>query len=173
VPGLVRSFIRGGMDTTIAGVGFTLNQLARDPRQYAMMHAEPAKMRAAFEEAIRYESPAQTQFRTTEGEVELAGHRLEHDFKVAIFLGAANRDPRKWPHPESYDVTRQTAGIHLAFGFGDHICIGQMIARVEAESILAAIARRVKSIELNGRPSYRLINCLRTLGSLPLRVVPA
>jgi 4-methoxybenzoate monooxygenase (O-demethylating) len=173
VPGLVRSFIRGGMDTTIAGVGFTLNQLARDPRQYAMMHAEPAKMRAAFEEAIRYESPAQTQFRTTEGEVELSGHRLEHDFKVAIFLGAANRDPRKWPNPESFDVTRQTAGIHLAFGFGDHICIGQMIARVEGESILAAIARRAKSIELSGRPSYRLINCLRTLGTLPLRVVPA
>jgi cytochrome P450 len=172
-PGLVRSFIRGGMDTTIAGIGFTLNQLARDSRQWTKVHAEPARVRGAFEEAIRHESPSQTQFRTTTGPTSLGGYDLEGDVKVAVFMGAANRDPRKWDRANEYDLERDTAGIHLAFGSGAHMCIGQMIARLEADIILGAIAKRVKTIELAGQPSYRIINTLRTLKELPLRVTRA
>jgi 4-methoxybenzoate monooxygenase (O-demethylating) len=169
----VRSFIRGGMDTTIAGIGFTLNQLARDPGQWAAVHAEPTRMKGAFEEAIRHESPAQTQFRTVVADTELGGCALEKDTKVAIFMGAANRDPRKWDDPDRFDISRVTAGVHLAFGAGDHLCIGQTIARLEAEVVLSALARRIRTIELAGEPTYRLINTLRTLGTLPLRVTPA
>jgi len=169
----VRSFIRGGMDTTIAGIGFSLNQLARFPDQWAMVHADPAKVRGAFEEAIRYESPSQTQFRTTTGRTVLGGYEIEADTKVAVFMGAANRDPRKWPRSGEFNITRQAAGIHVAFGSGAHVCIGQMIARLEAEVILAAIATRVKTIELAGEPTYRIGNTLRTLKQLPLRVTRA
>jgi cytochrome P450 len=172
-PGIVRSFIRGGMDTTIAGIGFALNQLARFPDQWAMVHADPAKVRGAFEEAIRYESPSQTQFRTTTGRTVLGGYEIEADTKVAVFMGAANRDPRKWPRSGEFNITRQAAGIHVAFGSGAHVCIGQMIARLEAEVILAAIATRVKTIELAGEPTYRIVNTLRTLKQLPLRVTRA
>jgi cytochrome P450 len=172
-PGLVRSFIRGGMDTTIAGIGFSLNQLARNPDQWARVHGNPALVRGAFEEAIRHESPSQTQFRTTTQDTVLGGVRLNADTKVAIFMGAANRDPRFWERPDAYDLGRQTAGVHLAFGSGAHVCIGQMIARLEGEIILAALARRAKTIELADEPSYRIINTLRTLKRLPLRVTRA
>jgi cytochrome P450 len=172
-PGLVRSFIRGGMDTTIAGIGFALNQLAREPRQWAAIHADPAKTRAAFEEAIRHESPSQTQFRTSLGVTSLGGVDIEADTKIAVFIGAANRDPRKWEQPDVFDITRRTAGVHLAFGGGAHICIGNMIARLEADVMLTALAKRVERFELAGEPSYRIINTLRTLRELPLRIVKA
>ncbi|MCV0394906.1 MAG: cytochrome P450 [Rhizobiaceae bacterium] len=171
-PGLVRSFIRGGMDTTIAGIGFALNQLARNPAQWAKLHDDPALVKSAFEEAIRHESPSQTQFRTVVRNTVLGGMQLVADRKVAIFMGAANRDKRKWERPEEFDISRRTTGVHLAFGWGAHQCIGQMIARMEAEVILSALARRVRRIELSGTPTYRLINTLRTLECLPLRVEP-
>ena len=84
-----------------------------------------ALARNAFEEAIRFESPVQTFFRTTTREVELAGHRIGEGEKVLMFLGAANRDPRRWENPDSYDVTRRTSG-HVGFGSGIHMCVGQL-----------------------------------------------
>lgn len=169
----LRSFFRAGVDTTIAGIGHTLRLLAANPQQYALLHADPAKARNAFEEGIRMESPAMVLFRTTVGEVELSGTRLKADTKVAYYPGAANRDPRKWQDPDRYDITRDVAGIHRAFGHGAHVCIGQMIARLEAECILGAIARRARSIELAGTPTIRPVNTLRTLDTLPLRITPA
>lgn len=166
----VRSFLRAGVDTTIAGIGHTLNLLAQNPAQWAKVKADPGKVKGAFDEAIRLHSPAQIIFRTTVGEVELGGYRLKGDVKLANFLGAANRDPLKFVNPDSFDVDRETAGVHLALGAGHHICIGQMIARVEAEAILGALVRRVDRIEPTGEPIYRLVNTLRTLRSLPLKL---
>lgn len=168
----VRSFFRAGTDTTMAGIGHALHLLAMNPDQYALLLADPTKARNAFEEAIRLESPAMVMFRTTTGSVKLSGVTLKPDTKVGYYAGAANRDPRQWIDPDRYDITRNVAGIHRAFGYGAHICIGQMIARLEAESILGALASRVKSIELAGEPRYRLVNTLRTLDTLPLRITP-
>lgn len=169
----LRSFFRAGVDTTISGIGHALHLLARHPGQYALLHADPARARNAFEEAIRLEAPAMVLFRTTTGEVALSGTRLKADTKVGYYPGAANRDPRRWSEPDRYDITRDVAGAHRSFGYGAHVCIGQMIARLEAECILGAIARRAKAIELAGEPSLRLVNTLHTLDRLPLRVVPA
>jgi cytochrome P450 len=169
----VRSFFRAGVDTTIAGIGFALNQLARHPQQYEMVRADPVKVRNAFEEAIRHESPAQVLFRTTCGDTELSGYRLRGDVKVGFYPGAANRDPRNWTEPDKFDIARQVVGAHLAFGAGPHMCIGQMIARLEAECILGALAARARTIQLAGPPVYRLVNTLRTLESLPLLITPA
>jgi cytochrome P450 len=167
---ICRAFVRGGMDTTVAGIGFALLQLARDPEQWAILRADPGKARGAFEEAIRHESPSYVNYRTTTCATEFSGFALEADTKIGIFSGAANRDPRFWDNPTKYDITRDTAGIHMAFGFGTHSCIGQMIARLEAECLLRALAMRAKSICLMGEPRYRLINQLHTLDALPLRI---
>jgi cytochrome P450 len=166
----VRSFFRAGVDTTIASIGLTLNQLARHPAQFELVKADSGKVRNAFEEGVRFESPAQVMFRTTTHDVELSGYRLEDNTKVGYYAGSANRDPRQWSDPDRFDVTRQVIGAHRAFGYGAHVCIGQMIARLEAECILGAIVSRAKSIELRGEPKYRLVNTLRTLDKLPLRV---
>lgn len=167
----VRSFFRAGVDTTIAGIGSTLKLLAEHPDQFALVKANPALIKGAFEEALRLESPAQVMFRTTTGEVELGGVRLRADTKVGYHMGAANRDPRQWPDPARFDVTRQTAGVHRAFGVGAHVCIGQMISRLEAESILGALVRRVQRIEPAGASRWRPVNTLRTLDVLPLQLV--
>lgn len=170
---IVRSFVGGGTDSTIAGMGFTLHQLARRPEQWAKVHADPSKVKAAFEEGIRHEAPFQVTYRTTSAPTELSGIRLEGDTKVGVFLGAANRDPRHWERPDVFDIDRpQLAGNHLAMGTGAHACIGQMIARGESEALLSAMARRIQSIELAGTPTYRPINQMRMLDRLPLRVTP-
>jgi cytochrome P450 len=169
----VRSFFRSGVDTTMAGIGLTLNQLAKHPDQFQMLRENPAKVRNAFDEGIRFESPALVLYRTTTGPVELNGYSLDGDTKIAYYPGAANRDPRYWSDPDTFDITRPNAGSHRAFGVGTHVCIGQMIARLESDCILSELARRVKAIEPAGEPTYRLVNALRTLDTLPLHIVPA
>src|SRR5207244_2301327 len=79
--------------TAVNGIGAAVYCLARFPDQLARLRSDPSLARNAFEEAIRYESPVQTFFRTTTREVELAGHRIGEGEKVLMFLGAANRDP--------------------------------------------------------------------------------
>jgi cytochrome P450 len=111
----------------------------------------------------------QTFFRTTTKAVEVEGVTLDEGQKVLLFLAAANRDPRKWEDPEKFNIRRKTLG-HVGFGYGIHSCVGQMVARLEGETILAVLARKVKSIELNGEPAWRLNNTIRGLDSLPLRL---
>jgi cytochrome P450 len=170
---IVRSFVGGGTDSTISGLGCALNQLALSPEQWNVAKANPARLRVALDEAIRFETPFQVTYRTTVAEIELSGFRLEADTKIGVYLGAANRDPRKWPEPNKFDLTRNAAGVHIAFGTADHACIGQTLARLEAECLLSALVKSAKSIELTGSPTYRVMNQLRTLGRLPLRLLAA
>ncbi|MDR3453080.1 MAG: cytochrome P450 [Rhodoferax sp.] len=168
---LTRTFVRGGMDSTIAGLASTLMHLSRSPSQWQWLREQPSRARGAFEEGVRMETPFQVTYRVTTGETELGGVALEAGRKVGIFLGAANRDPLRWNDPHGYDAARITVG-HMAFGGGDHNCIGQMMARLEAECLLGALLARVKSIEPAGAATWRPVNQMRTLDKLPLRLVP-
>jgi cytochrome P450 len=169
---LVRSMLTAGVDTTVNGIGASIYCMARFPDQWNKLHANPQLARSAFEEAVRFESPVQTFFRTTTRATELGGFPLEADRKVLLFLGAANRDPRRWPNPDVYDIERRVAG-HVGFGVGIHMCIGQLLARLEGEVVLQALARRVRRIELADEPERRYNNTLRGLKTLPVRVVGA
>ena len=170
-PLLVRSLLSAGIDTTVNGIGAAIYCLARFPEQLARLRADPSLARNAFEEAIRFESPVQTFFRTTTGEAEIGVQQIGEGEKVLMFLGAANRDPRRWDNPDSYDVTRRTSG-HVGFGSGIHMCVGQLLARVEGEVMLAAIARKVATIEITGPVKRRYNNTLRGLESLPITISP-
>ena len=88
---------------------------------------------------------------------------------MLLFLGAANRDPRRWERPAESDLARRTAG-HVAFGSGIHMCVGQLLSRLEGEALLAALARQVATITLAGASVRRPNNTLRALRSLPLRL---
>jgi len=103
----------------------------------------------------------------------VSGVRIPEGEKVLLFLGAANRDPRKWgPDADRMDITRKAAG-HVAFGMGIHQCVGQPIARLEAELVLTALAERVKKLEPAGDPVPKLNNTLKGWASVPVRVHPA
>ena len=165
---LVRSLLSAGFDTTVHGIGAALRCLARNPDQFAALRADPTKARAAFEEAIRFESPVQTFFRTTTRETELGGATPPEGAKVLMLLGAANRDPRKWPDPDRYDIDRSTAG-HVGFGAGVHMCVGQLLARLEGETLLAAFARAFSGLEPDGDEAPLFNNTLRGWVKLPVR----
>ncbi|MBR0697291.1 cytochrome P450 [Bradyrhizobium lablabi] len=171
-PLLVRSLLSAGLDTTVNGIGAAVYCLARFPDQFAKLRGDPTLARNAFEEAVRFESPVQTFFRTTTREVELSGARIPEGEKVLMFLAAANRDPRRWDQPDSYDITRRTSG-HVGFGSGIHMCVGQLVARLEGEVMLSALARRIATIEITGEPKRRFNNTLRGLDSLPVTITPA
>jgi len=168
---LVRSFLSAGIDTTVYGLGNALYLMARYPEQWSILREKPNLIRGAFEEVLRFEAPVQSFFRTTTKDVEVGGIRLGDGYKVLLLFAAANRDPRRWDKPDTFDVTRRAAG-HMTFGTGIHGCVGQAVARLETEAILTALARRVASFELTGEPERRLNNTLRGFDTMPLRVVP-
>jgi cytochrome P450 len=165
-PLVARSLLSAGVDTTVSGIGAAVYCLARFPDQFARLRADPSLARAAFEEAMRYESPVQTFFRTTTRTVAIGGIPLDEGEKVLMFLGAANRDPRHWERPEDYDITRRVVE-HVGFGSGIHQCVGQLLARLEGECVLSALARKAASIEITGPPRRRYNNTLRAL-ALPV-----
>lgn len=169
---LVRSFLSAGVDTTVYGLGNALYCFAKYPRQWTILRENPSLMRLAFEEVLRFEAPVQTFFRTTTKAVDVGGVQLGEGEKVLLFLAAANRDPRRWERPDEFDVTRRATG-HMTFGTGIHGCVGQAVARLEAEAVFGALAKRVALIEMTAEPARRLNNTLRGLDALPLRLVPA
>jgi hypothetical protein len=171
-PLLVRSLLSAGLDTTVNGIGAAVYCLARFGDQWQTLRNDLTLARNAFEEAVRFESPVQTFFRTTTREVELGGIRVGEGEKVLMFLAAANRDPRRWDKPDSYDIRRRTSG-HVGYGSGIHMCVGQLVARLEGEVMLAALARRVATIEITGEPKRRFNNTLRGLDHLPVTITAA
>lgn len=169
---LVRSFLTAGVDTTVNGIAHLVLALAEHPDEFAKLRANPKLAGKAFEESLRWDSTVQTFFRTTTREVNVAGVDIPEGAKVLLFLASANRDPRKWDDPARFDLDRASSG-HVGFGFGIHQCLGQMVARQEGEIIARALAERVSSIRLVGKPGRRLNNTLHALGSLPVEVQPA
>lgn len=169
---LVRSFLSAGIDTTVYGLGNALYCFATHPEQWTVLRENPNLIRGSFEEVLRFESPVQTFFRTTTKPVEVGGVRIGDGEKVLLFLAAANRDPRRWEKPDTFDVRRRAAG-HMTFGTGIHGCVGQAVARLESEAIFGALAKRVTAFELTGKPERRLNNTLRGFDSLPLRIKAA
>jgi 4-methoxybenzoate monooxygenase (O-demethylating) len=167
---LVRSILSAGFDTTVAGLGNAVYAFATNPEQWRLLRSDPALMRSAFDEVIRWEAPVQTFFRTTSRECEIEGRPIGRDEKVLLFLGSANRDPRQWQDADRLDLRRRSTG-HVAFGSGIHVCVGMMIARLEAELVLAAFAKRVGGFQIVGEPVRRRNNTLRSFASLPVRVL--
>jgi 4-methoxybenzoate monooxygenase (O-demethylating) len=168
-PLVVRSLLTAGVDTTVHGISAVLYAFATHPDQWARLVADPSLARVAFDEAVRWESPVQTFFRTTTADVRIGDAVVPEGHKVLMFLAAANRDPRRWAHPDAFDLSRDPSG-HVGFGMGLHQCVGQHVARLEAEAVLTALARRVRTIELDGPTRRHHNNTLRAWESIPVRL---
>ena len=167
---IVRSFLSAGIDTTANAIANSLYCFAQHPEQWLVVARDPSFARAAFEEVMRFESPFQTFFRTATRDVEVGGVKIRKDQKVLVSLGSANRDPRQWgTDADRFDIRRKTLG-HVGFGFGIHGCVGQMIARLEVEAVLGAIARRGCRIEFSGNAKRMPHNTLRGFEALPVRL---
>ncbi|CCG03865.1 cytochrome P450 [Blastococcus saxobsidens] len=168
-PLIVRSLLTAGVDTTVHGLSAVLYAFATHPDQWQRLREQPSLARMAFDEAVRWESPVQTFFRTATTDVRVGDHVVPDGSKILMFLGAANRDPRRWEDPDLFDLSRDPSG-HVGFGMGIHQCAGQHVARLESEALLTALARRVRSIELTGPTRRHHNNTLRSWESIPVRV---
>lgn len=168
-PMIVRSLLTAGVDTTVTGIAAIVHALASTPGSVARLRGERNLMRTAFEEAVRLESPVQTFFRTATRDLRVGDVDIRDGEKILMFLGAANRDPRRWQNPDVFDLDRDPSG-HVAFGMGIHQCVGQHIARLEAICVLDALLDRVTEIELAGPEQRHLNNTLRGWEHMPVRV---
>lgn len=171
-PILVRSFLTAGLDTTVNGIANAIYAFATNPDQWQTLRDDRSLIKPAFDEVLRWESPVQTFFRTTTRAVEVGGVLIPEGAKLLLFLGAANRDPRYWHEADRFDVRRRALG-HVAFGNGIHACVGQLVARLEAEVLFEALANRIERFDLTEKPERRLNNTLRCIGRMPVAVVPA
>ena len=166
---MVRSLLSAGVDTTVHGLAAALYAFATHPGQWQRLRSQPGLARLAFDEAVRWHSPVQTFFRTASAGIPAGPAVVPDGKKILMFLGAANRDPRRWTDPDTFDLSRDPSG-HVGFGMGIHQCVGQHVARLEAEALLTALARRVKSFEVAGTVRHHHNNTLRAWASLPVRV---
>lgn len=170
-PILVRSLLSAGVDTTVSALAFAVLAFARHPDQWQALRRDPALVRPAVEEILRYEPPFTGVFRMATRPAPVGDVTIEPGTKVLLLLAGACRDPRRWPDPDRFDIGRDATG-HTAFGYGIHRCVGHAVARLELESMLTALAGRVAGWSLAGPPVPKLNNSLRGLDRLPVRVTP-
>lgn len=162
VAGMLIDYVAPSLDTTILGTGHLLFQLGRHPDQWNLVRNDPALVPRAIHEALRLESPVRAFTRVAVEEYAVDGTVIPAGDRVLIMYAAANRDERRYPEPDRFDVTRD-AKDHLGFGHGVHRCAGSYLAELEMESLLRAMAARVRRIEV-GEPAVALNNVLRGYG---------
>ena len=169
-PLLIRSFIRGGLDTSSSMIAAALYHLANAPAEYAALRADPSLVRRVLDEAMRLETPIQTVCRLTMEDVAFDGVTVPANNKIIVLLASANRDPDAFDEPDTFRLDRPPQP-HVALGAGIHMCIGQMIARMEGELILNVLIERVGEIAPAGPTRRRLNNNLRAFQSIPVTLV--
>jgi cytochrome P450 len=136
--GLTVLLLAAGNETTTNLIGNTVLALLDHPEELAKVRAERSNVPALIEEVLRYDSPVQVVFRQTTQEVKLEGGTLPTGATVLVLLGAANRDERKFPDPDRFDVGRNPQD-HVGFGYGIHYCLGAPLARLESRIALESL----------------------------------
>jgi cytochrome P450 len=167
VPRMLMGLIGPSLDTTILGTGNLLMLLGRHPDQWEKLRANPALVPNAVNEALRLESPIRCFTRHVARDAEIGGVSIAEGSRVLVLYGAANRDERRWEDAERFDITRPNAAAHLAFGAGEHSCLGAHLARLEMHALMKAMVQTVSRMEI-GEPVFALNNTLRGLASLPM-----
>ena len=170
---MLRLLLVAGNETTTNLIGNGVLALLRHPDQLAALRGDAALIPSAVEELLRFDSPVQVDLRSALDDCDVNGFRVRRGDNVVILLGAANRDPDRFPAPDRLDVRRAEQN-HLAFGRGIHHCLGAPLARLEGRVVLEALLERFRSIRLlDDRPAFRNSVVLRGLHSLPVAAVPA
>jgi cytochrome P450 len=157
-----------GHETTINLIGNGTYALLKHPEQLEQLKSNPALIKTAVEELLRYDSPVQMTSRVVLEPIELAGHAFERGQQVSFMLGAANRDPAQFDDPGTLDLTRQP-NPHLAFGSGIHYCLGAPLARLEGQIAINTLLQRMPNLKLTiDTPEQADNYLLRGLQALPV-----
>ena len=158
----------GGQETTPNLIGNGLLSLLRNPDQLRLLRGNPQLLLSAIEELLRYEAPSQHTTRVAHSDSALAHAQIARGQSVIAVMGAANRDPERFPDPDRLDITRKD-NKHLAFGAGSHFCFGAPLARMEGEIAFATLLRDAPYFALASESLvWRNNTGLRGLSSLPI-----
>jgi len=161
-----------GNETTTNLIGNGMLALGRNPEQFELLRRNPDLLPGAIEEMLRYDSPAQSAVRFARGDIEFNGVRIRNGSFVFPVLAAANRDPAQFPEPDRFDITRDP-NDHLAFGAGNHYCIGAALGRMEATAAIGGLLDRFPGLRLADpavRPAYKGSYFLRGLADLRMAI---
>jgi pimeloyl-[acyl-carrier protein] synthase len=166
---MAEQLFTAGHGTTRNLIGSAVLALLRNPAEFAKLRDDPGLIESAIEEALRYDSPTQAPNpQVATAEVEIGGRKISKGEVVTVLIGAANRDPAKFPEPDRLDIARND-GEHLAFSHGMHFCLGASLARLQAQIAVAAIVRRMPRLRLaTGALTWKTMGRFRGLESLPV-----
>ena len=148
--------LAAGHETTVQVLGTGIRALLQDGAAWQELVADPAKVPAAVDELLRWEAPIQITFRDVLEDTEIAGVPLRAGQQVGTILGAANRDPERFPDPDRLLVTRADALAHTSFSGGIHFCIGAALARMEGRIALEEALARFPNWRVDHDAAVRL-----------------
>jgi len=158
----------GGQETTTNLIGNGMLSLLRHPQELERLRTDPALVPSAVEELLRFESPSQQTARLVPEDGLLGDKPVRKRQAVIAVMGAANRDPDRFPDPDRLDLTRSD-NRHVAFGWGPHFCFGAALARIEGQVSFETLLRRLPDLGLEPRAlTWRTNLGLRGLRALPL-----
>jgi cytochrome P450 len=158
-----------GNETTRNLIGGGMRALLEHRAQWEKLCADPALLPNAIEEMLRFVSPIQNFARRVQHDTELAGKTLRAGQYVALFYGSANRDESVFgADADQFDITRPSADRHLAFGFGEHLCLGASLARLEARVMFEELLALGPDFALAGTPRKLRSTLVNGVAELPL-----
>jgi cytochrome P450 len=167
---LVGILLSAAADTTVMTMATAIRAFTEFPEEYQLLRSQPQLARAAFDESLRWDSPSRMAGRITMREVEFDGYVIPPGERCGLMFAAANRDPRKWSAPDRFDIRRDNRG-HVGWGYGVHSCVGRVLAGLEADALIGALARHVERFEAAGEPEPWMTTIGHGPAKLPVRFV--
>jgi cytochrome P450 len=158
----------GGHDTIAFCLSGGMHALVEHPDQLARLRADPSLIDTAIEEMLRWTTPGRHIVRTATEDVELGGQTIRSGEAVALFFNSANRDENVFEGADQFRIDRRP-NPHLAFGLGQHHCIGAYLARREMRALLKALLPRLERVELAAPAQRTCSTMVSGISSLPIR----
>ena len=166
---LMRDYIAPSLDTTISAIGYAIKLFAQYPDQWTKLRADRSLIKNAIEEIVRLNTPIRAFTRFIAEDVEVDGVHLKKNTRVLMVFGAANRDPKRFPNPNEFDIERNARG-HVGFGHGVHACLGMHLARLEMTCLFDALADRISRFQLRGPVLPSINSTIHSLASVPIKI---
>ncbi|MBB4685569.1 cytochrome P450 [Amycolatopsis jiangsuensis] len=170
-PVMMLDYVTPSLDTTILAITNTIALFARHPGQWELLQSDRSLIPHAINESLRLETPVPQFSRVLTEDHEIGGTALPAGSRVALLYGSANRDDRHYPNPARFDITRRPSD-HLAFGRGEHVCVGMHLARLEMTALLERLADQVERFDIVSETPL-INNGLRGLQHLEITVQAA
>jgi cytochrome P450 family 142 subfamily A polypeptide 1 len=161
-----------GNETTRNAISGGISALIENPKEYQKLVADPSLIPLAIEEIVRYVSPVLNFARTATRDAEVRGKKIREGEKVLLLYPSANRDADIFPDPDRFIVDREP-NAHLAFGIGNHFCLGANLARMEIRVVLEEVVKRLPDLAYTaGPPKMHPSTLVRSYTSMPVRFTP-